>query len=137
MEPTKVLVAEDNVDNRQILALRLRHWEAVAVCEATIGQKAQDCIAQAPPDAVLLDLKLPLLDSWETAWRIRALPAPLNALPIIAVTAHVSLEDRDKALGLRDKTLRDIGNNAYISWLDKHLQKPFRGFCLKVLSSEL
>jgi two-component system cell cycle response regulator DivK len=48
--------------------------------------------------AVLLDLKLPLLDSWERAHRIHALPAPLNALPIIAVTAHAMLEDRDRAL---------------------------------------
>jgi len=48
--------------------------------------------------AVLLDLKLPLLDSWERAHRIRALPAPLNALPIIAVTAYAMLEDRDRAL---------------------------------------
>src|SRR4051794_5297529 len=98
MEPTKVLVVEDNEDNRHILVLRLRHWEAFTVREATNGQAALECIAHDPPDLVLLDLKLPVLDGWETARRIRALPAPLNALPIIAVTAHVSLEDKDKAL---------------------------------------
>jgi CheY-like chemotaxis protein len=44
MEPTKVLVVENNEDNRHILVLRLRHWEAFAVREATNGQEALDCI---------------------------------------------------------------------------------------------
>jgi CheY-like chemotaxis protein len=98
MEPAKLLVVEDNEDNRQILMLRLRHTGAYDVREATNGQEALECLAQDPPDAILLDLKLPVLDGWETARRIRTLPAPLNALPIIAVTAHAMLEDRDRAL---------------------------------------
>jgi CheY-like chemotaxis protein len=98
MKPTKVLVVEDNEDNRHILVLRLRHAGAYEVREATTGQEARECIAQEAPDLVLLDLKLPVLDGWETARRIRALPAPLNAVPIIAVTAHAMLKDREKAL---------------------------------------
>jgi len=94
----KLLVVEDNDDNRCILVLRLHHFGAYDIREATTGHEALECITQDPPDAVLLDLKLPDLDGWETARRIRALPAPLNALPIIAVTAHAMLEDRDNAL---------------------------------------
>jgi two-component system, cell cycle response regulator DivK len=97
-KPTQILVVEDNEDLRRILVLRLRHGEGVVVREATTGHEALQCIAQAPPDLVLLDLQLPLLDGWETARRIRALPAPLNALPLIAVTASVGLEDLAKAL---------------------------------------
>ena len=98
MEPAKLLVVEDNEDNRRVLVLRLRHFGAYDIREATTGQEALECIVQDPPALVLLDLKLPGLDGWETARRIRALPAPLNALPIIAVTAHAMLEDRGKAL---------------------------------------
>src|SRR3954468_9165515 len=96
---TKILVVEDNEDNRRILVLRLRHWGAVDIQEATTGQEALNCIMRDPPHAVLLDLKLPGLDGWETARRIRALPPPLSQLPVIALTAHAMLEDRDKALG--------------------------------------
>jgi two-component system cell cycle response regulator DivK len=98
MKRTKILVVEDNEDNRRVLVLRLRHWGEFDIREATTGQEALDCITQDPPDAVLLDLKLPVLNGWETARRIRALPAPLCQLPIIAVTAHAMVGDRDKAL---------------------------------------
>src|SRR4051794_30442562 len=91
---TKILVVEDNEDSRRILMLRLRHWGVFDIHEATTGQEALDCIARDPPDAVLLDLKLPGLDGWETARRIRALPTPLSQLPIIAVTAHAMFTDR-------------------------------------------
>jgi CheY-like chemotaxis protein len=46
----------------------------------------------------LLDLKLRDVDGWEIARRIRTLPAPLSQLPILAVTAHAMVWDRDKAL---------------------------------------
>jgi CheY-like chemotaxis protein len=99
-ERTKILVVEDNEDNRRILLLRLCHWGAFDIHEATTGQEALDYLQQELPDMVLLDLKLPGLDGWETARQIRALPAPLNALPIIAVTAHAMFDDRDKALAV-------------------------------------
>jgi two-component system, cell cycle response regulator DivK len=98
MERTKILVVEDNEDNRRILVLRLQHEGQFAVREATTGQEALDYITREPPDLVFLNLKLPVLDGWETARRIRALPAPLNQLPIIAVTAYAMAGDREKAL---------------------------------------
>jgi two-component system, cell cycle response regulator DivK len=98
MKRTKILVVEDNEDNRRILVLRLQHEDKFDICEATTGQEALDSITREPPDLVFLNLKLPVLNGWETARRIRALPAPLNQLPIIAVTAHAMVGDRDKAL---------------------------------------
>src|SRR5262249_43227007 len=82
---------------RRILVLRLRHEGRFVIREATTGQEALDSITREPPDLVFLNLKLPVLDGWETARRIRALPAPLNQLPIIAVTAHAMAGDRAKA----------------------------------------
>jgi CheY-like chemotaxis protein len=98
MRQTKILVVEDNEDNRHILVLRLRHWGMLAIREAATGQEALDCIIRDLPDVVLLDLKLRDVDGWEIARRIRTLPAPLSQLPILAVTAHAMVWDRDKAL---------------------------------------
>jgi two-component system cell cycle response regulator DivK len=98
MEHPKILVVEDNEDNRRILVLRLRHWGEFDIREATTGQQALDSIMRDPPDLVFLDLALPDMDGLEVTRRIRALPAPLNQLPIIAVTAHAMAGDIDKAL---------------------------------------
>ena len=98
MKRTKILVVEDNEEHRRILVLRLQHEGQFDIREATTGQEALDWITREPPDLVFLNLKLPVLDGWETARRIRALPAPLNQLPIIAVTAHAMVGDREKAL---------------------------------------
>src|SRR6185369_17452055 len=98
MEDKRILVVEDDEECRRILVLWLRQLKAVRISEATNGQEALDYIARDPPDLVFLDLKLPVLDGWETARRIRALPPPLSRLPIIAITAHAMGEDKDKAL---------------------------------------
>jgi len=98
MKQIKVLVVEDNEEHRRILVLWLQHAGQFDVREAVTGQEALDRITQEPPDLVFLNLKLPVLDGGETARRIRALPAPLNQLPIIAVTAHAMVGDREKAL---------------------------------------
>jgi CheY-like chemotaxis protein len=98
VKPTKILVVEDDEDCRRILVLRLRRLGEFRLREATNGQEALDCIMREPPDLMFLDLKMPVLDGWETARRIRALPAPLGQLPIIAVTAHAMPGDKEKAL---------------------------------------
>ncbi len=98
MSRKKILIVEDNEDNRYILVLRLRQFGDFEIREASHGQEALDMIAKDPPDLMLLDLKLPILDGWETARRIRAMSGPLKTLPIIAVTAQAMIGDKDKAL---------------------------------------
>jgi two-component system, cell cycle response regulator DivK len=99
MERTKILVVEDNEDNRRILVLRLRQLGDFDIREATTGHAGLDWLMRDAPDVLFLDLTLPDgLNGWETARRIRALPAPLNQLPIIAVTAHAMAGDLEKAL---------------------------------------
>jgi CheY-like chemotaxis protein len=100
MKHTKILVVEDNEDNRRILVWRLQRLGEFAISEAASGQAALDGIRRDPPDVVLLELTLPGLDGWETARRIRTLPAPLSQLPIIAVTGHAMIGDREKALAV-------------------------------------
>lgn len=98
MSRTKILVVEDNEDNRHILVYRLCKIGDFDIREAADGQEALDLIAQDPPDLMFLDLKLPALNGWETARRIRAMQGPLRDLPIIALTAQAMVGDEEKAL---------------------------------------
>ena len=94
----KILVVEDNEDNRRILVFRLRKIGDFEIREATQGEQALALIAEEVPDLMFLDLKLPILDGWETARRIRAMPGRVKDLPIIALTAHAMAGDEEKAL---------------------------------------
>ena len=112
MSRKKILVVEDNEDNRHILVYRLRKIGDFDIIEAADGQEALDLIAQNPPDLMFLDLKLPILDGWETARRIRAMPGPISNLPIIALTAQAMVGDEEKALaaGCDDYIAKPIVN---------------------------
>ena len=82
--------------NRDMLMRRLAR-KGHAVLIATDGA---DCIAKArasPPDIVLMDMALPVIDGWEATRRLRADPATCR-LPIIALTAHAMAGDRERAL---------------------------------------
>ena len=98
MARKKILVVEDNEDNRHILVYRLRKIGDFDIKEASDGQEALDLIAQDPPDLLFLDLKLPVLDGWETARRIRAMQGTVKDIPIIALTAQAMVGDEEKAL---------------------------------------
>jgi len=98
MNRKKILVVEDNEDNRHILVYRLRKIGDFDILEATHGEEALSIIATNPPDLMFLDLKLPVLDGWETARRIRAMEGPIRNLPIIALTAQAMVGDEEKAL---------------------------------------
>jgi CheY-like chemotaxis protein len=98
MKRKKILVVEDNEDNRHILVYRLRKIGDFDILEAQNGQEALDLITQDPPDLLFLDLKLPVLDGWETARRIRTMQGAVKDIPIIALTAQAMAGDEEKAL---------------------------------------
>jgi PAS domain S-box-containing protein len=94
----RLLVVEDNEVNlmvaRDLLRPRGFHVES-----ATNGKEALDRLASAAqlPDAVLMDLHMPVLDGFEAALRIRS-DNRLKRLPVLALTADVLGENRDEAL---------------------------------------
>jgi len=93
----KILVVEDNEDNRRILIYRLRKIAAFDIAEATNGQQAVDAVRVQPPDLIFMDLKMPVLDGWEATRRIRAMENGAR-IRIIALTAQAMTGDEDKAL---------------------------------------
>ena len=94
----RILVVEDNLDNRRILVYRLKRIGDFEIIEANNGQEALDIVQTPPaPDLIFMDLKMPVMDGWEATRRIRLLPAG-ERIPIIALTAQAMVGDEQKAL---------------------------------------
>jgi CheY-like chemotaxis protein len=92
----KILYVEDNDDNIFMLRNRLRRagYEVVVAMDGVQGVAAA---AAEKPDVILMDLSLPQLDGWEATRRIKATPETKH-IPVIALTAHAMMGDREKAL---------------------------------------
>src|SRR5215467_12229351 len=97
MERKKILVVEDNLDNRRILVYRLKRIGEFDIVEASNGQEALDLVESEAPDLIFMDLKMPVMDGWEATRRIR-LSERGRQIPIIALTAQAMAGDEQKAL---------------------------------------
>ncbi len=92
----KILIVEDNEDNRDSLSRRLqrRGFEVVLAAD---GKAGVSMAAAEKPDLILMDMNMPELDGWEATRQIKA-AAATKGLPVIALTAHAMSGDRDRAL---------------------------------------
>jgi len=92
----KILVVDDNEDNREILVFRLQQL-GFEVLVASNGKEAIETASQAKPDVILMDLRMPVMDGWEATRAIRQTEWGKD-LPVVAITAHAMEEDRRRAL---------------------------------------
>jgi CheY-like chemotaxis protein len=92
----KLLLVEDNPENRDMLSRRLIR-KGYELWYAGDGAEAVTLTQQHLPDLVLMDLSLPIIDGWEATRRLKADPATKD-IPVIALTAHAMSGDREKAL---------------------------------------
>ena len=92
----RILLVEDNEMNREMLAERLE-LRGYQVLVAADGAQAVMMAHSEKPDAILMDMSLPVMDGWEATRQIKAAP-DTRALPIIALTAHVMTGDEDRCL---------------------------------------
>jgi CheY-like chemotaxis protein len=89
-----VLLVEDNDANADMLSRRLaRHRFDVRL--ARDGLTALALAHELVPALVLMDISLPEIDGWETTRRLKASPVTA-AVPVIALTAHAMVSDREK-----------------------------------------
>lgn len=93
---TKILLVEDNEDNRDMLSRRLERKDFV-VSLAVDGQDGVDKATAEQPDLILMDMSLPIMDGWQATKTLKANPVTSN-IPVIALTAHAMSSDREKAI---------------------------------------
>ena len=120
----KILVVDDNQDNREILIHRLAHLGSFEILVASNGREALEVASRLKPDLILMDLRMPVMDGYEATRALRRTEWGKN-LPVIAVTAHAAEEHREKALaaGCSDFFPKPIIDYSIIQRaIQKHLQ---------------
>ncbi len=117
----RVLVAEDNRYNQQVAAGFLEKL-GIAVTLADNGSEALVMAGHAVFDVIFMDLHMPGMDGLEATRRIRALPEG-NRVPIIAMTAAVMEEDRERcrAVGMNDFVPKPVDPDELIRVLSHYL----------------
>ncbi len=98
-----ILVVEDNEENADMLCRRLE-LRGFRVAVVRDGVQAVARAREIVPDLILMDLSLPEIDGWEATRRIKY-DRTTASIPVIALTAHAMVEDRQRA--------RDAGCNAF------------------------
>ena len=92
----RILLVEDNEMNRDMLSRRLQR-KGYSVLIALDGEQGLAKAYSEMPDLILMDISLPFIDGYEVTRRLKANPRTRH-IPVIALTAHALLTDRDKAL---------------------------------------
>jgi CheY-like chemotaxis protein len=92
----KILLVEDNEMNRDMLSRRLIR-NGFEVVMAVDGQQGVDMATSEKPDLILMDMSLPVMDGWEATRRVKA-DAATRSIPVIALTAHAMVQDKEKAM---------------------------------------
>jgi CheY-like chemotaxis protein len=117
-ERIRVLVADDNQLNQNLMAAILEGWNVDFEVVAD-GVEALDRVKHGPWDIILMDANMPNMDGVEAARAIRALDNGRADIPIIALTANAMEEDKERYV--------DAGMNGYV-------EKPIN---LSVLAREI
>jgi len=104
-----VLLVEDDEDNRDLVSFVLARSKMDIELElAENGQEAIDKALAKPPELILMDMQMPVMDGWHAVPILRA-DDRMKKIPIIAFTAEAKPEDKLRA--------REIG-------CDEHYSKP-------------
>jgi len=93
---TKILLVEDNPLHMKLMEMTLRDKGYILV-KASDGETALATAVAERPDLLLLDVRIPKLDGFEVAKRLRQRPE-FKTTPIIALTAHAMRGDQDKVI---------------------------------------
>jgi|CXWL01.1.fsa_nt_gi two-component system cell cycle response regulator DivK len=105
MKPRTILVADDEADNRAIMADVLAA-SGYRVCQACDGAQAVELALRERPDLILLDMAMPGVSGWEAVGRIKAMPQTRD-IPVFAFTAFALAGDELKA--------KEAGCDGYVS----------------------
>ncbi|HMK49594.1 MAG TPA: response regulator [Thermodesulfovibrionales bacterium] len=94
--PRKIMIVEDNEDNRE-LAVKVLRNKGFDTVEAIDGEQAIEKAVSERPDLILLDISLPKLDGYEVVKRLKDMDE-FRETPVVAFTAHAMKGDREKVI---------------------------------------
>ena len=92
---TRVLLVEDNEDNRIVYATILEHF-GFEVLQIANGEEAVTLATRELPDVIIMDISIPGIDGWTATERLKG-QDETRGIPVIAVTAHALPEHRARA----------------------------------------
>ena len=120
---TKILLIEDNEENRYLTTFLLEAHGFEVVCAET-GPAGIALAARERPDLILLDIQLPGMDGHEVARLLKA-DAQLKEIPIVAVTSYAMVGDREKvyAAGAEGYIEKPINPETFISEVQQFLPR--------------
>ncbi|MDN3577757.1 response regulator [Chitinimonas viridis] len=139
----KVLLAEDNEINQQI-AVELLQTEGFVVDIAGTGREALTLLHAHPADyysLVLMDVQMPEMDGHEATIKIRQ-EARFNRLPVLAMTAHALVEERERCLreGMQDCITKpvdpDMMFRTIAQWLTPGVAVPAQSLASSTAATE-
>jgi two-component system cell cycle response regulator DivK len=123
----RILVAEDQDDNRRILA-DLLGSAGYALSFAVTGTEAVERARAERPNLILMDIQLPLMDGYQATAAIKS-DLALRAIPIIAVTSYALSGDEARArlAGCDDYIAKPYRPRALLALVRRHLGEPGAG----------
>ena len=118
----RVLVVEDEEDNLILIVHILEKLLGQETLVARDGREAIRMVKDHQPDLVLMDLTLPKLNGWEATRSLKSTQG-LRDIPILALTAHAMVGDRERALeaGCEDYFPKPLDIDGFIEFLKPYL----------------
>lgn len=118
----RILLVEDNKINQQV-AIELLEHENFIVEVANNGQEALNKLEFGQYDCILMDIQMPVMDGYTTTRKIRA-QEKYNSMPILAMTANVMADDKEKAkqAGMDDHIIKPVNPEEMFKTLLRWIQ---------------
>lgn len=128
-----ILIVDDMPENRAMLADTLGQL-GFEIREAGNGLEALAQASASPPDLILMDIRMPVMDGLEATERMREVVA-LASVPIVAVSAGVAAEEQARSFAAgangfvtkpveHDDLLRVIGRQLSLDWIEAPSEQP-------------
>ncbi|MGA8263706.1 MAG: ATP-binding protein, partial [Ignavibacteriaceae bacterium] len=118
----KILLAEDNFINQKV-ALRILSEVGYNADAVVNGAAAVKAVEEGKYDVILMDIQMPEMDGMTATKVIRSLKTEKKNVPIIAITAHALMGDKEKCIeaGMNDYLSKPIKSEILIQKVDKWL----------------
>ncbi|MCB1141356.1 MAG: response regulator [Leptospiraceae bacterium] len=133
----KILVVEDNFINQQVIVALLTKMGHRPDVSAN-GKEALELLQNIQYEVILMDMQMPIMDGLSTTREIRKMDSNMKNVPIIAMTANASNDDREKCLeaGMDDYLSKPINQKLLKDKLDEWSQKILQSHPLKMNKSD-